>query len=78
MTTAEDRITALEAAVEALVDQLQNAPALAAAPSPPPPAPPPPERWAAPADTAGLDGADGLGRRAHRGLLVFGGWGTCV
>ena len=31
MTTAEDRITALEAAVEALVDQLQNAPALAAA-----------------------------------------------
>ena len=52
MTTAEDRITALEAAVEALVDQLQNAPALAAAPSPPPPAPPPPERWAAPADTA--------------------------
>ena len=52
MTTAEDRITALEAAVEALVDQLQNAPALAAAPSPPPPAPPPPERRAARADTA--------------------------
>ena len=64
MTTAEDRITALEAAVEALVDQLQNAPALAAAPSPPPPAPPPPERWAAPADTAGwtelMDWVDGL------------------
>lgn len=67
MTTAEDRITALEAAVEALVDQLQNAPALAAAPSPPPPAPPPPERWAAPADTADtadwtelMDWVDGL------------------
>src|SRR5664279_296289 len=62
MTTAEDRITALEAAVEALVDQLQNAPALAAAPSPP--APPPPERWAAPADTADwtelMDWVDGL------------------
>jgi len=63
MTTAEDRITALEA----LVDQLQNAPALAAAPSPPPPAPPPPERWAAPADTADtadwtelMDWVDGL------------------
>jgi hypothetical protein len=64
MTTAEDRITALEAAVEALVDQLQNAPALAAAPSPPPPAPPPPERRAAPADTADwtelMDWVDGL------------------
>ena len=62
MTTAEDRITALEAAVEALVDQLQNAPALAAAPSPP--APPPPERRAAPADTADwtelMDWVDGL------------------
>jgi hypothetical protein len=66
MTTAEDRITALEAVVEALADQLQKALALAATPSPPPPppAPPPPERWAARADTDDwtdlMDWVDGL------------------